>query len=501
MVQQRNKISKTGASAADPSCLRERRMFRLLLQGNPNYFGNALSSSLSARKVVRCNTWYEEIRCLGYNPRNKLLAAVICLHRPEGYATGTRISSEPEYVRFYLSFDDGGSWEDQGCASVAVHNAPTVKNRHHAVSLPLLREEEQFPAPWARVRAILSWNDVPPANAPEWKPVFGNVAEARVCLCSSRLRGTVAGEIGEEGGERLCGIGLAAQDDALLAVVHVGKGKRISSRHHVTFWLDADDSGAFSTYLGVVDMPLSALGEIPAGGADYVLRLPVDLEAYRQDCGENSRVLCVRGILSESEAGSRSKFQCVSPEQGFAEACLTVAPRVRAAPGEIAMIGGFAAKTAKPGQILLGGGSPGFLIQGVPLPRHSYVVEVSADGRNWQPLLEEVKVTDANGAVHCHKPDPETGHFAYLPFEENRTGTLACWNGAGVGKWQVRLRNYFGGILLPGSDVVTVCLPEEGGAGEESGHRPQVGGGGVALKPVNLFAPDGNYGEYHLLSA
>ncbi|WP_456380127.1 hypothetical protein [Thiolapillus sp.] len=479
-------------------------MFRLLLQSNPNYFGNSLSSSLPARKVVGCNIWYEEILCLGYNPQERLLAAVICLHQPGGYATGTRVSSEREYVRFYLSYDDGKNWEDQGCASVDVYNVTTVTNRQHAVSVELAKDEDQFPSPHARLRAILSWGDMPPEGVPEWKPVFGNVAETTVCLSSANSRESVAAQSEEESDERLCGIGMAMQDDALLAVVHVGRKKRLSSRHHVTFWLDSDDSGAFETYLGVVDMSLAALGEIPGEGADYVLRLPVDLEAYRQDCAESSRILRVRGILSGSESGSRSKFRCVPAERGYVDTCLTIAPRVHAVPGEIAIIGGVPAKTMELDTISLpekNGASDGFMIQGVPLPRHSYVVEVSADGRNWKPLLDEVMVMDANAVVCGHKPDSQTGRFEYLSFEKNISGVLACWDGAGVGKWQLRLRNYFGGILLPESDVVVVCLQDELLSDGKSDCSSPAVECRVTAKPADSFAAAGMHGEFRWFSA
>ncbi len=479
-------------------------MFRLLLQSNPNYFGNALSSSLPARKVVGSNICYEEILCLGYNPQQKLIAAVICLHQSDGYAAGTRISSEREYVRFYLSYDDGKSWEDQGCANMEVYNTTAATDRQHAVFLELAKDEGQFPASHAKLRAILSWADMPPEKAPDWRPVFGNVAETTVCLSSASSREAVVAQPDEESAERLCGIGMAMQDDALLAVVHVGSRKRLSSRHHVTFWLDSDDSGAFETYLGVVDMPLAALGEIPGEGADYVLRLPVDLEAHRQDCAESSRVLRVRGILSESESGSRSKFRCVPAERGYVDACLTIAPRVHAGPGEIAIIGGVPAKTMQLDAVSLpgkDGASDGFMIQGAPLPRHSYVVEVSADGRNWKPLLDEVMVMDANAVVRCHKPDPQTGRFAYLPFEKNISGVLACWDGVGVGKWQLRLRSYFGGILLPDSDIVVVRLHDEDSSDGQSDHPRQAGGSKVPANPAGMFGAEGMFEAYCLLSA
>ena len=448
--------------------LRERRMFKLLLQSNPNYFGNAAFSHLPARFPVSCNTYYEALSCLGYSPEKRQLAAVISLFRSSGYGAGTRISSAPEFVRFYFSFDEGQSWEDQGCTRVEVRNAIALSDRQYAVSLTLPEDRIAFPSHSARLRAILSWNDAPPAESPDWKPVFGGILETTVCVSSHAPVALKQEPVGVTD-EKLCGIGLV-EDEMLVAVVHVEGAERLSEYHHVTFWADTSGNSAFEKHLGTADMPLSSLGSIPPEGVDYVLHLPVDLDTYRLDCAENSRTLRVRGILSRSRSGARSKFQCVPAERGCKDASLTIAPRVNAAAGTVALVGGLPAVTVVPQALFLRdmkSADGGFLIQGVPLLRHRYVVEVSADGVHWRRLLDELKVRDTQGVVRHHRPDPESGLFDYLPVEQNVTGVLACWDGAGVGKWRVRLRNFFGGMPLPDSDVVTVYLDEVLPSGEE----------------------------------
>ncbi len=505
MVQQRRKNSDTGDIEASQPHLRERHMFRLLLQSNPNYFGNALSSCLPAKARISCNTHYEDILCVGYNPRDKLLAAVIALHQSGGYDTGTRISSAPEYVRFYFSFDNGKSWEDMGCASVDAHNAMTGM-RQHAVSLELTEKQARFAAAQARIRAVLSWNDRPPAEAPHWKPVFGNVFETTICLSSQSTTGmeSCAAEPAlEEDEDRLCGFGLAGDDNALLAIVHAKRQEPMSGYHHLTFWLDKDNKGTFEVHLGTVDMPLPALGDIPAHGVDYALRLPVDLDAWRQDCAQTSRTLRVRAILSRSEAGCRSDFTCMPADRGCVDAGLTLAPRVNAAPGMIALIGNQPANVVEQEAMSLlnmHAGYSGFMIQGVPLPRHSYRVEVSDDGLHWTPLTKALMVTDRDGVVRRHRPDPETGRFSYLPPERNVSGVLACWDGAGVGKWQVRLRNYFEGMELPDGDVVVVHLGDYAASDDEP-ERQQIQEEKAAYHQASLLSLTGMGWRHGLLSA
>lgn len=504
MVQQSRKSSDTGDIEVAQPHLRERHMFRLLLQSNPNYFGNALSSCLPVKASISCNTHYEDILCVGYNPKDKLLAAVIVLHRSVGYGTGTRISSAPEYVRFYFSFDDGRTWEDMGCASVDAHNAAT-EVRQCAVSLELTGKQSQFAIGQARIRAVLSWNDRPPAEVSQWRPVFGNVFETTICL-SSRSTPVMEADAAEtviEDEDRLCGFGLAGSDDALLGVVHVKRQAPMSGYHHLTFWLDNNNNGTFETHLGTVDMPLPVLGDIPPQGVDYAVRLPVDLDAWRQDCAQTGRTLRVRAILSRSEVGCRSDFACVSADRGCVDASLTIAPRVNAAPGMIALIGNQPANGAEQEEMSvlnMNVGYSGFMVQGVPLPRHSYSVEVSDDGLHWKPLTKEVMVTDRDGVVRRHRSDPETGRFRYLPAERNVSCVLACWDGAGVGKWQVRLRNYFEGMELPDGDIVIVRLGDFAASDDEP-ERQQIQEDKAAYHQASLFSLTGVGWRNHLLSA
>ncbi len=158
---------------------RERKQFRPLLLSNPNYFGNLKTSPFKAVKSIISNTTYEELKCVGFNPQLSRLEAVVWIKQPSGYSGGICSSGSPEYVRFYLSFDNGATWLDQGLTSFTAYDIPAVHPLEYAVTLtidPLRRfcRFENLPL----VRAVLSWNHAP--TDPNTPPVWGNVLETRI---------------------------------------------------------------------------------------------------------------------------------------------------------------------------------------------------------------------------------------------------------------------------------------------------------------------------------
>ncbi|MCA1978577.1 MAG: hypothetical protein LDL19_05005, partial [Thiobacillus sp.] len=162
-----------------------RTQFRALLAANPNYFGNLTDSAFQPVLPLQGNTFYEEIGCVGYHPQQEYLEAVVYVKQPSGYSGGICLAGSLEYVRFYLSFDNGASWQDQGLSSVRVWDIPEGtdgrKQLEYAVSLKVDPKRRFCRAEHLiRVRAILSWNNPPPANQPNWVPVWGEVQEATV---------------------------------------------------------------------------------------------------------------------------------------------------------------------------------------------------------------------------------------------------------------------------------------------------------------------------------
>jgi hypothetical protein len=171
--------SQATVQAAYP---KERGAFKALLLTNPNYFGNLEESVFKPALSICCNTHYEELACVGYHPQQEYLEGVVYIYQPSGYGTDICGPGTTEFVRFYLSFDNGASWHDQGITSFQAHNIPPGteggKRLEYAVQLPVDPARRLcFLNHLIRVRAILSWNNPPPADQPNWKPVWGNVRE------------------------------------------------------------------------------------------------------------------------------------------------------------------------------------------------------------------------------------------------------------------------------------------------------------------------------------
>jgi hypothetical protein len=158
-----------------------RSNFHALLLANPNYFGNLADSAFKAVLEIQGDTAYESLGCVGYNPQFEQLRATINIKLDSGYSGGICTTGSDEYVRFYLSYDGGTTWLDQGMAAVNVFDVPGPKPLEYAVTLNISPKEDFcFEQNLPLVRAILSWNTPPPANTPAWTPVWGDVLDAQI---------------------------------------------------------------------------------------------------------------------------------------------------------------------------------------------------------------------------------------------------------------------------------------------------------------------------------
>src|ERR1041384_13305 len=88
---------------------RERAQFKALLLGNPNYFGNLPDSKFKPVLQIQGNTTYEQIGCVGFQPQFHRLEAVVFIKQSSGYGGGVCSNGSQEYVRFYLSYDEGAN--------------------------------------------------------------------------------------------------------------------------------------------------------------------------------------------------------------------------------------------------------------------------------------------------------------------------------------------------------------------------------------------------------
>ena len=124
------------------------------------------------------NTTYEEICSVGFHPQLDALHAVVYIKQAYGYSGGLCSDGSPEFVRFYLTYDGGATWIDQGMTEFTAHDTPGVEKRplEYAVTHEIQPQkrwcsEENLPV----CRAILSWYIAPPPGDPTWTPPWGNV--------------------------------------------------------------------------------------------------------------------------------------------------------------------------------------------------------------------------------------------------------------------------------------------------------------------------------------
>jgi hypothetical protein len=165
----------------------ERINFKKLLSTNANYFGSLGSKAPGVVKTITYNVGYEEITAIGYNPATEIMEATIHVKRPYGFGGNLCSGGSNNYVRFYLDY--GSGWIDQGYAGINNHDIPTDKDctkkdekpLSYVVSLKLDPKKEYCENPvLPKARAILAWNVIPPANTPDYPPVWGNVHECNI---------------------------------------------------------------------------------------------------------------------------------------------------------------------------------------------------------------------------------------------------------------------------------------------------------------------------------
>lgn len=130
------------------------------------------------------NTTYEEVKCVGLNRDTNRLYATVNLKKASGYSGNLCSKGSREYVAFYMDF--GSGWEFMGTSSVAVHDVnpmPTNGLSYHVelpVNLTPYQKQKCSETYFAKVRAILSWNLLPPDNQPGWVAPWGDWEEAFV---------------------------------------------------------------------------------------------------------------------------------------------------------------------------------------------------------------------------------------------------------------------------------------------------------------------------------
>ena len=172
-------MSKTPVTKLQPEAARKN--IKALLLANPNYFGNLKDSKFKPTVSIVGDTAYEQIGCVGFNPQLGRLEAEVNVNQATGYDGDVCSSGSQEFVRFYLSYDGGATWQDQGLTGFTVYDVPGPKPLEYDATLSINPPEEFcFLENLPLVRAILSWTTPPPASSPGWVPVWGSVVDAHI---------------------------------------------------------------------------------------------------------------------------------------------------------------------------------------------------------------------------------------------------------------------------------------------------------------------------------
>lgn len=163
-----------------------RKQTPLLLLQNPNYFGT-LTDKVIAKKFQPVldlgsnKQYYEELECIDYKPEIARLGAVIKIKQAGGYGGTPCIGGSREYVRFFVDYDNNGTWVDEGMAELGVYDHSFTDDLCYHVEINLSPDKVsccRSKAVLPKVRAILSWNIVPTAGDPNFPLVWGDVHEA-----------------------------------------------------------------------------------------------------------------------------------------------------------------------------------------------------------------------------------------------------------------------------------------------------------------------------------
>lgn len=146
--------------------------------------GINLTSVVDAWLNTNRSIEFEQLNCVGLDPRTGQLTGVLMLKRGCGYSGGPSTAGSREFVAFWV--DWGSGFEYEGTTSVAVHDFGCLPpaGLEYNVSLPVdlrsrVREYSKI-ANALKVRAVLCWGSAPSTTDPNAPVVWGNCIESLI---------------------------------------------------------------------------------------------------------------------------------------------------------------------------------------------------------------------------------------------------------------------------------------------------------------------------------
>ena len=166
----------------------ERSNILKLLASNPKLLLADTELKLAGTELKPGNTYYEELKCVGYNPNTNKLFATFEVKREFRYSGPLCTAGSYEHLRFFINY--GSGWLDQGSVSVNVHDIPTQKDCAGKLTKPVSYtatiwlqdvkrnscKKEILP----QVKVILSWSIPIPPNNVNYPPVWGNSQTCKI---------------------------------------------------------------------------------------------------------------------------------------------------------------------------------------------------------------------------------------------------------------------------------------------------------------------------------
>ncbi|MCU7924105.1 MAG: hypothetical protein KZQ88_15555 [Candidatus Thiodiazotropha sp. (ex Dulcina madagascariensis)] len=141
-----------------------------------------------ARRYTSVTHW-EELMCAVINPKASRLMAIVSIRQLDGYSGILRRHGSIEYVRFFIDWGDGEGFRAVGLTHFKVCDAAEGADKSRYPLYHLVSAEFDADRYWEsilcgiqpKVRAVLSWNQVPEMDI-AFTPVFGNQVDSQICI-------------------------------------------------------------------------------------------------------------------------------------------------------------------------------------------------------------------------------------------------------------------------------------------------------------------------------
>lgn len=173
-------LSLLGRDAYRESQVQRLNQVRMVFLANAMIGGELQAEEVDwARRLGPDDTW-EGIRSIRHDALAEFVEVSIELRCGDGYGAGHDVPGTIEYLALYADWGDGEGLTTAGLIGLTVDDDD--RRAANSVSPRRFRVRLDLPPPRRgacpqELRAILSWHEPPPRNAPDFRPVFGGIME------------------------------------------------------------------------------------------------------------------------------------------------------------------------------------------------------------------------------------------------------------------------------------------------------------------------------------